>query len=116
MKKVMLAAALLALPAASLCGQDFGIKFSGFVKSDFFHDSRQTVSLREGHFLLYPAGISRDVRGEDVNDRGSFNYLAIQTRLTGAITAPDAFGAKVSGVLEADFFGNESAALVDANG
>ncbi|HOZ07670.1 MAG TPA: hypothetical protein PKW75_05235 [candidate division Zixibacteria bacterium] len=116
MKKVMLAAALLALPAAGLCGQDFGIKFSGFVKSDFFHDSRQTVSLREGHFLLYPAGISRDVRGEDVNDRGSFNYLAIQTRLTGAITAPDAFGAKVSGVLEADFFGNESAALVDANG
>lgn len=94
----------------------FGISFSGFVKSDFFHDSRQTVSIREGHFLLYPAAEELDADGEDINAGANFNFLSIQTRLTGTITAPDAFGAKVKGVLEADFFGNENAAFVDANG
>ena len=32
----------------------FGISFSGYVKTDLFFDSRQTVGLREGHFLLFP--------------------------------------------------------------
>jgi len=94
----------------------FGISFSGFVKSDFFYDSRQTVSIREGHFLLYPAAEDLDANGEDINADSSFNFISIQTRLTGAISAPDAFGAKVKGVVEADFFGNENAAFVDANG
>jgi len=30
----------------------FGIDFSGFVKTDLIWDSRQTVAIREGHFLL----------------------------------------------------------------
>ncbi len=115
-KKVILLAIVLALPLCGVFGQDLGIKLSGFVKSDFFYDSRQTVSIREGHFLLYPAGVSLDAEDVDLNDQGSFNYLSIQTRLTGAFTAPDAFKAKVSGLVEADFFGNESAGLVDANG
>ncbi len=34
--------------------KNFGVKFSGFVKNDFFYDTRQTVAAREGHFLLWP--------------------------------------------------------------
>jgi len=34
--------------------KNFGIKFNGFVKGDYFYDTRQTVSAREGHFLLWP--------------------------------------------------------------
>ncbi len=83
---------------------DFGIKFSGFVKSDFFFDSRQTVSAREGHFLLWPSAESLDVNGNDLNAKSNFNFLAVQSRLKGAITGPDAFGAKTSGVIEGDFF------------
>ena len=45
----------------------FGIGFSGFVKTDFFMDTRQTVSSREGHFLLLPAPENMDARGEDIN-------------------------------------------------
>ena len=82
----------------------FGIKFSGFVKSDFFFDSRQTVSAREGHFLLWPAAESLDANGDDINAKSSFNFLAVQSRLKGAISGPDAFGAKTSGVIEGDFF------------
>ena len=96
---------------------EFGITFGGFIKSDFFYDSRQTVNIREGHFLLYPAAeFLADAGNQDINAAPSLNFLSIQTRLTGTITAPDAFGARVKGVLEADFFGNENAAFVDANG
>ncbi|MBI5475722.1 MAG: hypothetical protein HY964_03190 [Ignavibacteriales bacterium] len=96
--------------------KDFGIKFSGFVKSDFFYDTRQTVNIREGHFLLYPDGEKLDADGNDINAKHNFNFLSIQTRLTGTITAPDAFGANVSGVVEADFFGNENTSFADVNG
>ncbi len=96
--------------------KDFGIQFSGFIKSDFFYDSRQTVSIREGHFLLYPADFLADADNRDINAEPSFNFLSIQTRLTGTITSPDAFGARVKGVIEADFFGNENASFVDVNG
>ena len=84
----------------------FGINFSGFVKNDFFYDSRQTVSIREGHFLLYPATVRLDSEGKDINATPNFNFLSIQTRLTGRITGPDAFGAKTSGMIEGAFFGH----------
>lgn len=84
--------------------KSLGIKFSGFVKSDFFFDSRQTVDAREGHFLLWPSAESLDVNGNDINAKSSFNFLSVQSRLSGAITGPDAFGAETSGVIEGDFF------------
>ncbi len=85
--------------------KDFGIKFSGFVKNDFILDSRQIVAARQGHFLLYPDSVYHDNDNNDINDRATFNYFALQSRLTGKITGPDAFGAKTSGVIEGAFFG-----------
>src|SRR5210317_1659166 len=82
----------------------FGIKFSGFVKNDFFIDSRQTICAREGHFLLWPAPEELDEYGNDINAKSTFNMLAIQSRLSGKITGPNAFGAKTSGLIEGDFF------------
>ncbi len=84
--------------------KNFGINFSGFVKNDFFWDTRQVVAVREGHFLLWPTGESLDENGNDINAQPNFNFLALQSRLTGKITGPDAFGAKTSGVIEGDFF------------
>ena len=92
---------------------DFGFSLSGFLKTDIFFDSRQTVSAREGHFLLYPSPESFDVNNVDINDKANFNILSIQSRLTGKITAPDAFGAKTSGILEGEFFGTADS---DING
>lgn len=94
-------------------GSSFGIKFSGFVKTDAMWDTRQTVAAREGHYLLYPMGPEEDLEGEDINARPNFNILAIQTRLKGAITGPDAFGAKTGGLIEAAFFGTNDG---DVNG
>jgi len=83
---------------------DWGISFSGFVKNDAFFDTRQTVNAREGHFLLWPATEKMDENGDDINAKSSFNILAVQTRLSGTIKGPDAFGAKTSGKIEGDFF------------
>jgi hypothetical protein len=89
----------------------FGINFSGFVKTDIFFDSRQTVAAREGHFLLYPENKKLDADGNDINARWNYNILSIQTRLAGSIWGPDALGAKTSAYLEAEFFGNINPAI-----
>lgn len=115
-RHILILIPLLFLISVNSFAQDFGIKFSGYIKNDFFYDTRQTVSIREGHFLLYPSGKNLDANLIDLNDNVNFNFLSIQTRLTGNITAPDVLDAKVTGVLEADFFGNENASFVDANG
>ncbi len=91
----------------------FGITISGFVKTDMMYDSRQTISIREGHFLLYPAAEYLDNNGNDINTKSSFNMLSIQTRLTGAITGPEFLGAKTSGLIEGAFFGHSDG---DING
>jgi len=111
MKKFLFA--LLLIISSISFAQDFGINFSGFVKTDIIYDSRQTVSLREGHFLLYPANEKMDLNNADVNAASNFNILSIQTRLLGKITGPDAFDAKTSGQIEAEFFGTSDA---DING
>ncbi|MHC1703232.1 MAG: hypothetical protein AB9846_04930 [Tenuifilaceae bacterium] len=122
MKRIILALLAIAiLPIFSFSQEKkaepkFGITFTGFVKTDIFYDTRQTVNIREGHFLLYPDNESLDANNRDINAKSTFNILSIQSRLKGAITGPDAFNAKTSGVIEADFFGNENSSFSDLNG
>jgi len=89
------------------------IKLSGFIKTDFFLDSRQVATFREGHFLLYPLNESLDVNDEDVNAHSSFNALSIQSRITAKFIGPEVLGAKSGGMLEGEFFGTAEA---DVNG
>ena len=93
--------------------QNFGIQWKGFIKADYFFDTRQTVTAREGHFLLYPENESIDKNGKDINAASSLNMLAVQTRLTGMIIGPEIIGAKSSGMLEGEFFGHSDG---DING
>jgi len=92
----------------------WGIKFSGYIKSDIFYDTRQSGAsngLREGHFYLFPDNVLNDAAGNDLNANPSFHMLNIQTRIRGDIKGPDAFGAKTSGVIEAEFFGTSESDL-----
>jgi len=116
MKKLLLAVLFVGCFINIVLAQEkktFGISFSGFVKSDVIYDTRQTISIREGHFLLYPAPELHDKNHKDVNAKSNFNILSIQTRLTSNLTAPNAFGAKSSGLLEGEFFGHSEG---DING
>lgn len=115
MKKFAILFSFTILPLLMISQDEpkFGIKFSGFIKTDIIWDSRQTVDVREGHFLLFPLGESLDPDGKDINAKSSFNFLSIQTRVRGTITGPDALGAKTSGVIEGEFFGTTNG---DING
>lgn len=81
------------------------VKLGGFVKNDMFWDSRQTVSAREGHFLLFPAAESLDLDGNDVNGNTSFNFLSIQSRVGISVSGAKALNADISAKIEGDFFG-----------
>ncbi len=112
MRSIIIIVFLVFICASGTYAQDpdpsWGIKFTGFVKTDILYDTRQpttTAGLREGHFYLFPDNEVLDVDGNDINDNPSFHILNIQTRLKGDITGPDAFGAKTSGLIEAEFFG-----------
>lgn len=87
---------------------EWGIRFSGFVKTDVFYDTRQSSAsngIREGHFFLFPDNVLYDSSGTDLNANPSLHILSIQTRLRGDIIGTDAFGAKTSGAIEGEFFG-----------
>ena len=118
MKKYFVIFLIVVFSVTALFSQDkgekkplFGIKFSGFVKTDIFFDSRQTVAAREGNFLLYPENEKLDADGKDINAKWNSNILSIQTRLAGSIWGPDALGAKTSAYIEAAFFGNINPAI-----
>jgi hypothetical protein len=107
------AASYLALPGQTPATAP-SIKLSGYIRTDFIYDTRQSSSsngLREGHFYLYPDNVLYDADSVDLNAHPSFHILNIQTRLKGDFTGPDAFGAKTTGVIEAEFFGTSEADL-----
>jgi len=111
MKKFLLFFVLLPTIMMAQEEKKFGIHFNGFVKTDVFYDTRNTVDVREGHFLLYPQNENLDPDGKDLNAVPKFHILSIQTRLKGTITGPDALGAKTSGMIEGEFFGTSNSEL-----
>ncbi len=111
---VMIIAGYLGESLCQTADPVWGIKFSGFAKNDIFYDTRQSSAangLREGHFYLYPDNKYFDGAGNDLNLNSSLHFLSIQTRIRGDISAPEAFGAKTSGAIEAEFFGTSEADL-----
>ncbi len=111
-KLILLLAFYVLLPVLIMAEENtesgFTITYGGFIKSDFFYDTRQTVAAREGHFLLWPEKPTFDEDGNDIHDASSFNFLSIQTRLNFTVTAPDFFGFKTTGHVEGAFFGNSN--------
>jgi len=108
MKRSILLILVVVLPLISFSQDEekkIKLNLSGFVKNDFFWDSRQTINAREGHFLLFPSPVNEDLDGNDINAVPNMNFLAIQSRVSLGITGPDVLNAKVSAKIEGDFFG-----------
>ena len=89
-------------PAAN----DYSISWYGFIRTDYMWDTRKSASVREDHLNLYPLDVLPDANGKDVNAVGQSNFLSVVSRLGVKVKGPDVWGAKVSGTLEGDFFGN----------
>ncbi|HPS61616.1 MAG TPA: hypothetical protein PLK82_01075 [Bacteroidales bacterium] len=98
-------------PAAEKKTPPVSLTFSGYINTDIFFDSRQTVMAREGQWLFFPENIRKDADGKDLNAKGSYNILNIQTRIRTNITGPDILGAKSTGLLEGEFYGSANASI-----
>lgn len=85
-----------------------GIKFGGFIKSDYWYDSRVVVGSREDLFALYPQKPVFDKKGIDINNHPNFHFSAITSRINGKIIGPDIGKTASSGYIEADFSGNSN--------
>jgi hypothetical protein len=81
------------------------LNWSGLVGFEVFWDTRKPVEVREGGIFLYPANVFYDKNGKDIHARASFNFCVMNTRLTLKIQAPEALGAKISGMVEGWFMG-----------
>lgn len=93
--------------------QSVALRLTGFVKTDYWVDSRSVVASREDLFLLYPDRRLPDPLGNDLHGDPVFNFSAITSRIAGHISGPPAFGASTTGLIEADFSGVTNA---DING
>ena len=78
----------------------------GWVRAEYNFDSRQSAYAREYQLNLYPLDEKLDANGKEINDAGASNFLAITSRVGINFRGPDVWGAKASGKIEADFFGN----------
>lgn len=108
MKKIILSAIMFAYAINSFAEEEeklFKIDVYGFVNYEMMFDTRQVVSARDGHVLLYPANEKFDDDGNDINATPSFNFLVLSSRLGGKISGPKAFGAKTMAHIEGDLMG-----------
>lgn len=89
-------------------GRSSGLQLSGFVRVDYFYDTRQTDEGAEGVFTFYPLNKLLDSEGRDLNANPKANLMAITSRLSTLFYAPDVFNAKSTAYIEFDFTGTSN--------
>lgn len=90
--------------------EDSKYKFDvyGFVRTDFYYNSRDCVAGVNDIFNLYPMDIELDALGEDLNGYSSSGFFAFITRLGVDITGPNIGKATSVAKIEVDFGGYSS--------
>ncbi len=83
----------------------FPITVSGYIKHESFWDTRQVVGSGDDQDLLYPEKKNLDPNCADINAKGQYDMVAIQTRMRFEIQGPQIKNAQSHGVIEYDFFG-----------
>lgn len=82
------------------------IEILGYIKTDFFGDTRFGNTERDGHSYNFPLRCIAPCNG-DINKHGQVNILSIETNFGFKLTTPDLLGTeKNSGVILADFWGS----------
>lgn len=99
-----------AAPAAP-AEKEWDVSLYGFIRTDYIWDSRKSAQVREYNLNLYPLDESLDANGDDVNATDASNFLSVVSRLGVKAKGPNVWGAKMTGTLEGDFFGNTEATI-----
>jgi len=98
-------------PTVTPSDKEWDVSLYGFIRTDYIFDSRKTASVREDNLNLYPLDEVLDVNGKDLNAVSQSNFLSLTSRLGVKVKGPSVWGAKMSGTLEGDFFGNTEASI-----
>lgn len=91
--------------------KEWDVNLYGFIRTDYIFDTRKSAQVREDNLNLYPLDEALDINGKDLNKINQSNFLSIVSRLGTKIKGPNVWGAKMSGTLEGDFFGNTEASI-----
>ena len=91
--------------------KEWDVSWYGFIRTDYIWDTRKSAQVREYNLNLYPLDEVLDVNGADLNDTGASNFLSVVSRLGTKVKGPNVWGAKISGTLEGDFFGNTESTI-----
>lgn len=81
------------------------LKLYGFVRNDFFYNSRLNKEGTDGLSVLYPLEIKNDAAGNDLNDVPQSEMLAYGTRLGVDISGLDILNSATTAKIESDFSG-----------
>lgn len=82
----------------------FRYALTGYVKHEAFYDSQQVVASVQGHLLRFPFEPSLDRCGRNINRKGQFNMLTIETRVRFELAGPRLFNAKSYAAVEVDMW------------
>ncbi len=85
--------------------EKLSVGFSGYVGYNFFFDTYESASTRDGLVYLYPLAEDLDVNGDDLNKNFQAQMLSIESRARLTASGLSAFGAKSKAVIEGDFLG-----------
>ena len=98
-------------PTVAPAEKEWDVNLFGIIRTDYIFDSRKSATVREDNLNLYPLDEMLDSNGTDLNAVNQSNFLSITSRLGVKVKGPNVWGAKMSGTLEGDFFGNTDASI-----
>ncbi|MDR0348420.1 MAG: hypothetical protein LBH90_02865 [Tannerella sp.] len=84
----------------------FDYHFYGFVRGDWYFNSRQNTDAVDGLFYLLPGKEKPDANGNDLNAKPNGSFYTFTTRLGMDIKGPDIGAARSSAKIETDFGGS----------
>lgn len=98
------------IPVVTL-SKDVNVKFGGFMRAEYYVDSKEMVGLLDDLFGFFPEKPVYDANGKDINNVVRHNFSTQATRFNALFTGPSVFNAKSSAFFEFDFTGGNSVNL-----
>ena len=85
--------------------EELKLNVTGYVGYDFFFDTYESVTSRDGAVYLYPVEEGIDLNGDDINKNFQAQMLSVQSRTKLTASGLNLLGAKTKAVIEGDFLG-----------
>lgn len=98
------------IPVVTL-SKDVNVKFGGFMRAEYYVDSKEMVGAFDDLFGFFPEKPVYDTNGKDINNVVRHNFSTQATRFNALFTGPSVFNAKSSAFFEFDFTGGNSVNL-----